>query len=95
MMAKKALWKLERHAQSGPFRQPVDTKQYPEYIRFVEKPMDLSTIRKKLYCGEYTSKDAYSAEIGLIWRNAKAFNPPGHPVFLAADRLSQLFEGVR
>ena len=35
------------------FRVPVDRKLYPKYYTFIEKPIDLSTIRSKVKGGEY------------------------------------------
>ncbi len=37
----------------GIFNAPVDVKAYPEYPKFVDKPMDLGTIRGRLEKGIY------------------------------------------
>ena len=38
----------------SPFLQPVNTKQYPDYVEEVEQPMDLLTVKKNLVNGYVT-----------------------------------------
>lgn len=40
---------LECHDDAWPFLLPVNTKQFPTYKKIIKTPMDLSTIKKKLY----------------------------------------------
>ena len=39
---------LHEKKSSQPFKQPVDTNVYTDYLQKVQKPMDLSTIIKNL-----------------------------------------------
>ena len=38
----------------SPFLQPVNTKRYSEYLKIVEKPMDLKTMKQNLVNGYVT-----------------------------------------
>jgi hypothetical protein len=47
----------------------------------------------KLEGGEYhNDPDLFAADVRQVWTNAKTFNQPGSPIYLAADRLSKIFE---
>lgn len=50
---------LHDKKSSQPFKQPVDTNTYTDYLQKVKKPMDLSTIIKNLKNGVYS----YASEI--------------------------------
>ena len=64
----------------------------PTYPRVVKKPMDLSTIRKKLDGGEYDNQQEFYDDFKLMIRNCFAFNPSGTPVNLAGQELQRLFD---
>ena len=64
----------------------------PSYPRVVKKPMDLSTIRKKLDGGEYDSPQNFYDDFKLMIRNCFLFNPTGTPVNLAGQELQRLFD---
>jgi hypothetical protein len=47
----------------------------------------------KLEGGDYhNDPDMFAADVRLVWSNAKSYNQPGSGIYLAADRLSKLFE---
>ena len=48
ILCKGILSELETHDDSWPFLLPVNTRQFPTYKKIIKKPMDLSTIRKRL-----------------------------------------------
>ena len=55
------------------FKNPVDTKQVPDYLRIVKKPMDLSTICANIVTGKY----AKNAKKELTRDNAPASQVAG------------------
>jgi hypothetical protein len=62
------------------------------YPKVVKKPMDLSTMRRKLDNNEYpTAKDFYT-DFKLMIKNCFLFNPVGTPVQIAGADLQRLFE---
>ncbi len=64
----------------------------PMYPKIVKKPMDLSTMRKKLDAGEYPGAKEFYADFKLMIKNCFNFNPSGTPVQLAGVELQKLFE---
>lgn len=65
-----------QEVESMPFRQPVDpiTLGIPDYFTIVRKPMDLSTIHKKLLTGQYSDPWEYVDDVWLIFDNAWLYN---------------------
>lgn len=62
--------------ESMPFRVPVDpqTLGIPDYLEIVKKPMDLSTIKKKLDMNQYTDPWEYVDDVWLMFDNAWLYN---------------------
>lgn len=62
--------------ESIPFRQPVDpqTLGIPDYFDIVKKPMDLSTIKRKLDIGQYVDPWEYVDDVWLMFDNAWLYN---------------------
>lgn len=64
----------------------------PSYPKLIKKPMDLSTMRKKLDSGEYETAQNFYDDFKLMIRNCFTFNPGGTPVNLAGQDLQRLFD---
>lgn len=64
----------------------------PNYPKIVKKPMDLSTMRKKLENHEYTNAQKFFHDFKLMIRNCFDFNPAGTPVNQAGIELQRLFD---
>lgn len=73
---------------------PIDfvALDLPTYPKVVKKPMDLSTMRKKLDGGEYSTANKFHDDFKLMIRNCFAFNPAGNPVNTAGKQLDALFD---
>ena len=39
---------IEKHKDAKPFLEPVDTKAFPQYKKYIKHPMDLGKISSKL-----------------------------------------------
>ena len=76
------------------FNQPV-VDEYPHlretYLKIVEQPMDLTTIRNKLLCQEYADVRAFESDVKLVWKNAHSFNEEGSDVCKSADKCASVF----
>lgn len=66
--------------------------EIPSYPKLIKKPMDLSTMRKKLDNGDYSTADAFYNDFKLMIRNCMTFNPSGTPVNIAGCELLRLFD---
>ena len=71
-----------------PFKTPVDTKLYKDYLTRVSNPMDLSTVKARLDAGQYLNNlDAYLSDVRQIFKNAYLYNAAGTDVYAMAKQL--------
>ncbi|KAF7339854.1 Bromodomain-containing protein [Mycena venus] len=84
----------QHYAIASPFYEPVDhvLLDIPTYPKIVKKPMDLSTMRKKLDNHEYPNAMKFYDDFKLMIRNCFAFNPAGNLVNQAGIELQRLFD---
>nr|KAG5698821.1 hypothetical protein BaRGS_019673 [Batillaria attramentaria] len=80
--------------ESLPFRQPVDPVllAIPDYYDIVKKPMDLSTIKRKLDTGQYQDPWEYVDDVWLMFDNAWLYNRKTSRVYKYCSKLSEVFE---
>ncbi|KAK9460550.1 uncharacterized protein V1516DRAFT_677010 [Lipomyces oligophaga] len=67
--------------------------EYPEYYQIIQKPMALNTVRKRAQEGKYTSFDAFSEDLNLVFSNAMYFNEEGSQVYNDAKHLQKASVG--
>ena len=58
----------------GPFEKPVSLVSYPDYTQFVETPMDLQTVERKVKSASYITPEDFEYEILLIFNNCIVYN---------------------
>ncbi|XP_018572292.1 CREB-binding protein isoform X4 [Anoplophora glabripennis] len=80
--------------ESIPFRQPVDPQSLgiPDYFDIVKRPMDLSTIKRKLDIGQYADPWEYVDDVWLMFDNAWLYNRKTSRVYRYCTKLSEVFE---
>ena len=61
-----------------PFLAPVDVVAYPEYLDVIRKPMDLSTIERKVRGRQYITRRMLVEDVYLMLDNCLTFNPQGN-----------------
>ena len=91
------LRKIAHHRLASPFLEPVDMEEYPDYKAVVRKPMDLSTIWKKVkgfkpekpYSG---NKKKFARDMRLVFRNCLVYNDEDSQICADAEVLAKLFE---
>ncbi|ESK98428.1 transcription regulator [Moniliophthora roreri MCA 2997] len=88
------LHKKQYYHIANPFYEPVDWVKLdiPTYPKIIKKPMDLSTMRRKLEGGEYSSAQRFADDFKLMIRNCFTFNPSGTPVNQAGIELQRVFD---
>ncbi|KAI3830677.1 hypothetical protein MKX03_005423 [Papaver bracteatum] len=86
--------RLMRHKYGWIFNTPVDTVRLGirDYFTIIKHPIDLGTVKSKIYKGEYTSPLGFCADVRLTFSNAMRYNPPGHEVHTMASELRTIFE---
>ncbi|XP_040561233.2 bromodomain testis-specific protein-like isoform X1 [Gallus gallus] len=86
----KAMW---RHNFSWPFHQPVDAAalNLPDYYSIIKKPMDLSTIKKRLEHNYYTKSAECIDDFKTMFLNCYIYNKPGDDIVFMAQELEKVF----
>ncbi|XP_060088165.1 LOW QUALITY PROTEIN: bromodomain testis-specific protein [Heteronotia binoei] len=86
----KAMW---RHNFSWPFHQPVDAAglNLPDYYNIITKPMDLTTIQKRLEHNYYTSAAECIKNFKTMFSNCYLYNKPGDDIVFMAQALEKVF----
>ena len=73
----------------GLFAEPVNKREVPDYARMIRRPMDYSTMRKKLDRKGYSSVAHFGQDAMLICKNAMTFNSEGDVHYAAAENLME------
>ncbi|KAF7494850.1 Bromodomain testis-specific protein [Sarcoptes scabiei] len=80
-----------RNRSALPFLKPFNSSKDPFYYDIIEKPMDFTTIKKRLDFLWYQSADECIADIRQIFINCFRFNSPSDDVYLKGLKLLNLF----
>lgn len=76
-----------------PFKEPVNTNDYPDYLAVVEVPMDFGTVGCRLQNGHYTNPLDFAEDVRLIFSNSRLYNPNKRSrIYTMTIRLSAMFE---
>ncbi|XP_065885068.1 CREB-binding protein-like isoform X2 [Dysidea avara] len=77
-----------------PFRQPMDPilLQIPDYFDIIKKPIDLSTISKRLEEGFYKTPWEFCEDIWLMFDNCWTYNKKNTRVYKMGMKLSEVFD---
>lgn len=88
------LRQVKKSKDAMPFREPVDPIKLniPRYFDIVDRPMDLSTIEKKLNGGAYSSAHAVVDDFNLMIDNCVKFNGLENPVTKMGKNMQATFE---
>ena len=71
-----------------PFKTPVDTILYKDYLTKVKSPIDFGTIKTRLDAGQYTDNlVGYLKDMRQVFQNAYTYNAVGTDVFAMAKQL--------
>ncbi|KAI4094279.1 MAG: hypothetical protein LQ344_002358 [Seirophora lacunosa] len=81
-------------ALAAPFLSPVDpvALNIPDYLQVIKKPMDMGTVKEKLDKGQYENAKEFETDMKLVFKNARTYNPPDHPVHVSARQLDDYFD---
>ncbi|OHT07427.1 Bromodomain containing protein [Tritrichomonas foetus] len=86
--------KMHRMDLCKPFKEKVDPVRdgAPDYFQIVKRPMDLTTIRKKLNSNDYRSIDLWVADVNQVWTNAMLYNNEGTLIYVIAQEMEIWFK---
>lgn len=78
---------------STPFRQPVDTAVYTNYLDIIDTPVDLSKVRDWLQRDRYPDPMEFCKDMRLIFANSRNYNTNKKSrIYSMTIRLSAMFE---
>jgi hypothetical protein len=63
----------------------------PNYFSVIRRPMDVSTIKRKVSFGSYASLTEFEEDIYLMLHNATVYNKPGDFVYNVRTRVVRCF----
>jgi hypothetical protein len=88
------LRQVKKPKDAVPFLQPVDPVKLniPRYFDIVARPMDISTIEKKLNNGAYPVAQAVVDDFNLMIENCVKFNGPDNPITRMGKSIQATFE---
>ncbi|XP_052018983.1 bromodomain and PHD finger-containing protein 3 isoform X2 [Apodemus sylvaticus] len=72
------------------FAEPVSLSEVPDYLEFISKPMDFSTMRRKLESHLYHTLEEFEEDFNLIVTNCMKYNAKDTIFHRAAVRLRDL-----
>ena len=58
----------------APFERPVSVADYPDYLQFVQTPMDLQQIERKAKSGLYEMPEDFEYDMTLVFKNCEVYN---------------------
>ena len=68
------LYQIQRNPNCWPFLEPVTRDIAPDYFDVIDKPMDISVIRRKSTRKEYSTKQEFVDDFNLIVENCTKYN---------------------
>ncbi|QCE13238.1 hypothetical protein DEO72_LG11g231 [Vigna unguiculata] len=92
-----SMQEIAEHKWAWPFMEPVDVEGLGlhDYHEIIAKPMDFSTIKKKMNAkdgsGYKNVREVYS-DVRLIFKNAMKYNNEKHDIHIMAKSLLEKFE---
>ncbi|XP_027538290.1 bromodomain-containing protein 8 isoform X3 [Neopelma chrysocephalum] len=91
------IWRMiASHRYSSPFLKPVSEKQAPGYRDVVKRPMDLTTIKRRLAKGHIQSMIEFQRDLMLMFQNAVMYNSSDHHVFhIAVEMQREVMEQLQ
>ncbi|TID31314.1 hypothetical protein CANINC_000102 [Pichia inconspicua] len=85
---------IRRLKDAAPFLHPVDTVKLniPFYYNYIQRPMDLSTMEKKLSANAYATPNELAADFALMVSNCEKFNGKDSAISQMARNIHASFE---
>ncbi|KAJ7406226.1 bromodomain-containing protein 8 isoform X1 [Willisornis vidua] len=91
------IWRtIASHRYSSPFLKPVSEQQAPGYRDVVKRPMDLTSIKRRLSNGQIQSTIQFQCDLMLMFQNAVMYNSSDHHVFhIAVEMQREVLEQLQ
>ncbi|XP_041350148.1 peregrin-like isoform X2 [Gigantopelta aegis] len=87
ILLRQTLDQLQERDTSNVFAEPVSLKEVPDYLEYIDKPMDFKTMRNKVDGHQYKTVDEFQADFELMIKNCMMYNAKDTMFFRAAVKL--------
>uniref|UniRef100_J3N2N7 histone acetyltransferase n=1 Tax=Oryza brachyantha TaxID=4533 RepID=J3N2N7_ORYBR len=85
---------MNEHPDAWPFKEPVDSRDVPDYYDIIKDPIDLKTMSKRVESEQYyVTLEMFVADMKRMFSNAKTYNSPDTIYYKCASRLESFFSG--
>uniref|UniRef100_A0A0D9XJR0 histone acetyltransferase n=1 Tax=Leersia perrieri TaxID=77586 RepID=A0A0D9XJR0_9ORYZ len=83
---------MNEHPDAWPFKEPVDSRDVPDYYDIIKDPIDLKTMSKRVESEQYyVTLEMFVADMKRMFSNAKTYNSPDTIYYKCASRLENFF----
>nr|KAG5704279.1 hypothetical protein BaRGS_012588 [Batillaria attramentaria] len=89
LLLRQTLDQLQEKDTDSIFAQPVSLEEVPDYLEYVDTPMDFSTMHSKVEGHEYRSFDEFQADFELIVNNCMTYNEKDTMYYKNAVKLKE------
>lgn len=80
------------HADAWPFKEPVDSRDVPDYYEIIKDPIDLKTMSRRVESEQYyVTLEMFVADLKRMFVNARTYNSPDTIYFKCSTRLEAYF----
>ncbi|KAL1825977.1 hypothetical protein ACET3Z_012755 [Daucus carota] len=80
------------HPDAWPFKEPVDSRDVPDYYDIIRDPMDLKTMSKRVESEQYyVTFEMFVADARRMFSNARTYNSPETIYYKCSTRLEAHF----
>lgn len=91
----KVLDRIEEYDESEDFKKPVTKEDlgefWEDYRAIITYPIDLTSIRAKIYDGDYAGVGNFEFDMRKVFDNCKKFNDPSSQIYENANTLEEIF----
>lgn len=88
-LMRRLLQTLKERDTNDIFADPVDISQVPDYLDFIQQPMDFSTMQSKLDAGQYSTLEAFEKDFNLMIHNCTVYNAQHTMYYKQAIKLKE------
>ncbi|CAD6205139.1 unnamed protein product [Miscanthus lutarioriparius] len=80
---------LSEHPDAWPFKEPVDSRDVPDYYDIIKDPIDLKTMLRRVDSDQYyVTLEMFVADTKRMFNNARTYNSPDTIYYKCATRLN-------
>ncbi|XAR58592.1 Histone acetyltransferase [Bertholletia excelsa] len=84
---------MHEHPDAWPFKEPVDSRDVPDYYDIIKDPMDLKTMSKRVESEQYyVTLDMFLADAKRMFNNARTYNAPDTIYYRCANKLERVLQ---